>query len=62
MRISTIIIGLVMMSGILLTKFIPALYFLLPCSIPLFLGGMIAFIVGLTQSKFTNIKKEEKEN
>jgi len=72
MNYVAIMVGALLMSVLLLTKFVKALYFLLPFSIPMFLGGMIACIVGVSTfdsvQKFSKVKKtenpenQEKEN
>ena len=65
MNIVAIMVGAILMSVIILTRFVKAMYFLLPCAIPMFLGGMIACIVGVstfdTVQKFSKVKKQENE-
>ena len=60
-----IMVGAILMSVLLLTRFVKGLYFLLPFSIPMFLGGIIACIVGVSTfesvQKFSKVKKQEKE-
>jgi len=52
-----VMVGLVMMLPLILTKFIRALFFLLPLGIIMFIIGIIILAVGV--SKFTNVEKQE---
>ena len=65
MNYVAIMVGALLMSVLILTKFVKAMYFLLPCAIPMFFGGMIACIVGVSTfesvQKFSKVKKPENE-
>jgi hypothetical protein len=56
MNITALIVGIIMMSLLPLTKFMKTGGILLILSIPCFIGGLIALIVGVA-SKFTNVQK-----
>ena len=59
-----LIVGIIMMAILPLTKFIKTGGIMTVIAIPLFLGGLIAFIVGVAGftnvQNFSNVEKEEK--
>ena len=64
MNFKLIIVAMIMMLPVVLCKFVKALYFLLPCTIPMFLVGSCVLCAGVSEfnnvkPKFTNIKKED---
>jgi len=66
MNFKLIIIAMIMMLPVVLCRFVKALYFLLPCTIPMFLVGLCILCAGVSEfskvkHNFTNIKEQEND-